>query len=159
MLKYHNYNIVFQEVPGEVTLAVNISGCPNTCKGCHSPYLREDIGEVLSEISLDELIVKYGKAITCICFMGGDADPKEVERLSIYVHETTNLKTAWYSGRQELPDININNYNYIKLGPYTDYLGPLGSPTTNQRFYKIESGEMIDLTKIFEKYGVNTDKE
>ena len=29
MLKYANYDIVFQEVPDEVTLAINISNCPN----------------------------------------------------------------------------------------------------------------------------------
>ena len=36
MLKYVNTGIVFQEIPDEVTLAVNISGCPCRCHGCHS---------------------------------------------------------------------------------------------------------------------------
>ena len=38
MLKYANFDIVFQEVPDEVTLAINISNCPNQCVGCHSKY-------------------------------------------------------------------------------------------------------------------------
>ena len=35
MLKYVNTGIVFQEIPDEVTLAINISGCPCHCPGCH----------------------------------------------------------------------------------------------------------------------------
>ena len=44
MLKYVNTGIVFQEIPDEVTLAINISNCPCHCPGCHSHYLWEDIG-------------------------------------------------------------------------------------------------------------------
>ena len=40
MLKYYNYDIVFQEYPDEVTLAINLTMCPNRCVGCHSAYLR-----------------------------------------------------------------------------------------------------------------------
>ena len=75
MLRYADYDIVFQEIPDEVTLAINLSNCPNHCKGCHSAYLMEDIGEPLTEESLSTLLGKYGKAITCVCFMGGDASP------------------------------------------------------------------------------------
>ena len=78
MLRFHNYDIVFQEIPSEVTLAINISGCPNHCKGCHSLHLWNDIGEVLDESSITVLMEKYGNAITCICFMGGDSEPNEV---------------------------------------------------------------------------------
>ena len=48
MLKYVNYDIVFQEFPDEVTLAINLSLCPNGCPGCHSAYLKDDIGEELT---------------------------------------------------------------------------------------------------------------
>ncbi len=119
MLKYSNYNIVFQEIPGEVTLAVNLSNCPNRCKGCHSLYLQQDIGEVFDEYVLEHLLDKYGNSVTCICFMGGDIDPEEVERLSVFVREksTGNIKTGWYSGRIKLPEsVFIENFDYIKLG-------------------------------------------
>ena len=49
MLKYVDTKIVFREVPDEITLCINISNCPCHCKGCHSPYLAEDIGTVLDE--------------------------------------------------------------------------------------------------------------
>ena len=77
MLRYTDYDIVFQEIPDEVTLAINISNCPNRCKGCHSAYLMEDVGDLLTEESLSALLQKYGSAATCVCFMGGDAEPME----------------------------------------------------------------------------------
>ena len=49
MLKCCSYDVVCQEIPDEITLAVNISGCPNRCPGCHSPWLWEDEGEALTE--------------------------------------------------------------------------------------------------------------
>ena len=63
MLRYTDYDIVFQEIPDEVTLAINISNCPNRCKGCHSAYLMEDVGDLLTEESLSALLQKYGDII------------------------------------------------------------------------------------------------
>ena len=87
MLRFVNFDIVFQEVPGEVTMAINISNCPNRCKGCHSPYLMKNIGEPLTPDNLSFLIEKYGSEITCVCFMGGDSDPFEVERLADFIKD------------------------------------------------------------------------
>lgn len=157
MLKYYNYDIVFQEVPGEVTLAINITNCPNRCEGCHSPHLRKDIGEVLNGNSLTTLLGKYGNAITCICFMGGDASPKEIEKLSLFVREQTErrIKTAWYSGKESFPkECFVQSFNYIKLGPYIPSLGGLDSTTTNQHFYQITNGKMIDTTNAFQKKAI-----
>ncbi len=152
MLRFINYDIVFQEIPGEVTLAINLSNCPNRCKGCHSPYLMEDKGEVLNEESLSGLLGKYGNAITCVCFMGGDSFPREVEKLSVFLREKTNcrIKTGWYSGKAKLPeDCSVAHFDYIKIGPYMEHLGGLNSPLTNQRFYRIENEKMIDMTGYF----------
>lgn len=154
MLRYHSYNIVFQEVPNEVTLAINLSNCPNGCKGCHSPYLQEDIGDELNEDIIGQLLDKYGNAITCICFMGGDADPAAVESLCGYIRQVSKIKTAWYSGKAKLPDqISIVNLDYLKLGPFVENLGGLDSPTTNQRFYEHKDGRLIDNTPLFQKKG------
>ncbi len=154
MLKYNNYDIVFQEIPGEITLAVNLSNCPNRCKGCHSPHLQMDFGEIFDEDVLDNLLDKYGSSITCFCFMGGDSDPMEVERLSLLVHKKSNgnIKTGWYSGRARFPEsISVNNFDYIKLGPYIERFGGLDSSTTNQRFYEIGKGRMIDKKYLFQQ--------
>lgn len=154
MLKYHNYSIVFQEVPGEITLAINLTNCPNRCKGCHSTHLQEDIGTILDEAALQSLLATYGNAITCVCFMGGDAEPKAVEALALFVREHTKgwMKCAWYSGRALLPEsVSSQSYDYIKLGPYIEHLGGLDSPDTNQRFYHIEPDGMSDRTRLFWK--------
>jgi anaerobic ribonucleoside-triphosphate reductase activating protein len=154
MLKYINYDIVFQEVPDEVTLAINITGCPNRCEGCHSLYLMEDIGEILSREVLAELLMKYKNTITCVCFMGGDSDPKTVEELSAFVRKFTSnrIKTAWYSGKSQFPkDFSLEYFNYIKLGPYIKRLGGLDSPHTNQRFFKIGRRHIVDCTSLFIK--------
>ena len=55
-IKYVIDEVVFREFPDEVTLALNISGCPNHCPGCHSSYLANDIGTELTEDVLDKLI-------------------------------------------------------------------------------------------------------
>ncbi len=150
MLKYYNYDIVFQEVPDEVTLAVNLSNCPNRCQGCHSPHLREDIGTVLDETEIGKLIAQYDKCITCFCFMGGDADKQEVERLARYIRDHFSLKTAWYSGRNKLPEDTMS-FDYIKLGPYMPEFGGLKSQQTNQRLYRNSNGTYIDITSYYWK--------
>lgn len=154
MLRVASYDIIFQEIPGEVTLALNISGCPNACHGCHSPHLLKDTGELLDEKLLTGLLEKYANAVTCICFMGGDSEPEAINRLAAFVCATScgNIRTAWYSGRQELAcGIDLRNFDYIKVGPYIERLGGLDSPKTNQRFYRVEAGEMTDITYLFLK--------
>ncbi len=149
-----NYDIVFQEVPGEVTLAINISNCPHRCRGCHSPQLWENKGETLDEKTLTGLLEKYGKAITCICFMGGDANPEKVVELAAFSRTKANgkIKTGWYSGNNMLPDNSfIQYFDFIKLGMYVEEFGGLASTTTNQRFYRMENGAMIDNTDSFKK--------
>ena len=156
MLKVASFDIVFQEIPGEVTLALNLSNCPCHCPGCHSPHLAEDIGEELNESLMDGLIARYGSMITCVAFMGGDTAPEEVARWAEYVRP---LKTAWYSGRPSYPNNQSdqiipntqNPFDYVKLGPYIESLGGLKSPTTNQRLYKRVGDQWEDITSTFWK--------
>ncbi len=154
MLKYTDYDIVFQEIPNELTLAINLSNCPHRCKGCHSPQLMQDIGSELNESVISDLLSKYGDAITCVCFMGGDASPCMVEYLADFVKQTTKnrVKTAWYSGVDKLAENRkINNFNFIKIGPYKENLGGLNSKTTNQRLYKVENSSLVDITYMMQK--------
>ncbi len=150
-MKIASYDIVFQEVPGQVTLALNISQCPNHCPGCHSPHLQDDIGLVLDRDMIDSLLEKYARDITCVCFMGGDSEPEKVMELSAYVHDA-GLLTAWYSGRQNLPDcFDYRCLDYVKVGPYNESRGPLSNPDSNQKMYQIEGGELKDITHLFWK--------
>lgn len=140
MLKYLNSQVTFSEVPDEITLCINITGCKIGCKNCHSPYLAEDIGEPLDLQHLTNLI-DSNKGISCVCIMGGDANPSEVDDIVQDIKEYyPELKVGWYSGRQELSkEINLENFDFIKLGPYIEELGPLNSKNTNQKFYKVEN--------------------
>ena len=162
MLKYVDTKVTFSEVPDEISLCINISNCSCHCKNCHSPYLAEDIDEpliykdthnnrtVINCNPLSELI-EANKGITCVCLMGGDSNPEYINILgkTIKCHK---LKSAWYSGRQELSNsIDLSNFDYIKLGPYKEEFGPLNSKTTNQRFYKVNEKELIDITNLFWK--------
>ena len=163
MLRYASYDIVFQEIPDEITLAINISNCPNRCTGCHSPNLQKDTGEELTKSVLSDLLNIYGNAVTCICFMGGDSSPEELLNLAKFVRQYTitaavdtqsvafRYKTAWYSGNSQLYENAQHHFDYIKLGKYIEQLGGLNSPTTNQRFYRIERTTMIDITEQFYK--------
>lgn len=158
-LKYVDVAVTFAEIPDETTLAINISNCPCHCEGCHSSYLANDIGTVLTESELEKLI-KDNDGITCVCFMGGDADPERINRLAEFVREEfPGLKIGWYSGRPELShDIRKINFDYLKIGPYIPALGPLNKRTTNQRLYLIEQNYstskcivMRDITSKFWK--------
>ena len=157
MLKYVDTKVTFAEVPDEITLCINLTGCKNACSGCHSSYLAEDIGEELNEDSLRN-IIESNNGITCVSFMGGDAEPNEVKHLAMFMKEEfPHLKVAWYSGKEKLPSLiklNLHNFDFIKLGPYKEEYGPLNKRTTNQKFYMVfhfRSGisKLVDITYKF----------
>ena len=103
---------------------------------------------------LGGLLDRYGSDVTCVCFMGGDREPQEVMRLAALVH-AAGIKTAWYSGKPQLPDcFDYGVLDYVKIGPYIASKGPLTSPDTNQRMYRIDSGKLTDITDSFKKKGV-----
>ena len=155
-LKYLGYSIVFQEVPDEVTLAINISGCPHRCEGCHSKYLWEYEGNYISD-DLVKLIEKYKGLITCVCFMGGDQNWIELIQLA-HIVDYYGLNVALYSGLPSKSSLyNVAQcFDYVKVGEYNDQLGGLTSNTTNQRMYKqINKPSNIweDITYKFWKEG------
>ena len=153
MLKFANHDVVFQEVPDQITLAINISNCPNHCPGCHSKYLWKDVGDELNKNALERLISK-NEGITCVCFMGGDQAPTEVSQLASFVKQKyPKLKVGWYSGKEEIsPAIDIRSFDYVKTGRYDEKCGPLSSPTTNQRMVKrLADGRLETITHFFQK--------
>jgi len=151
MLKYVDTDIVFQEIPDEVTLAVNLSGCPCRCPGCHSKHLWGDTGEVLDGEAVECMLAHQKNEVTCLSLMGGDAQPQEVDRLAGWLRRHhPKLHIAWWSGRPLLSSqVSLANFDYIKLGPYLSHLGPLKSPRTNQRLYRVVDGMLQDITSHF----------
>ena len=142
-LRYANTQVVFTEVPNEISLAINITGCTIHCKGWSNKG---------KELTKDELLnlIENNKGITTVLFMGGDNFIKQLtERARSIKYHYPNLKVAWYSGRDDLEDSRgsrrcsrikelMTYLDYVKVGPYIKKLGGLDSPNTNQRFYKID---------------------
>ncbi len=151
MIKYADEMICFQEVPDEITLSFSISNCPRHCEGCHSAYLSRDIGLPLKE-RLTSAIAENKGLITCVLFMGGD-DEKQVDELRecIAICQKEKLKVALYTGSDEFPLRLSERLDYIKYGRYDKLRGGLNDPNTNQRFYKKDNGEWVDITYRFWK--------
>jgi len=168
MIKYvpEDTSIVFSEIPDEITLAINISNCPGSCPGCHSPYLQGDVGEELTAEVLGCLI-KKNSGITCVSFMGEGRDKETLLSLAQIIRKDYGLKTALYSGRPEVPEDYNAYFDYIKVGPYIEAKGPLNKTTTNQVLYQIlPDGTRLDITFKFwrsldgkAKYELNPDLE
>ena len=149
-LKYLGHSIVFQEVPDEISLAINISGCPYKCRGCHSSYLWEYKGRYISD-DLEELI-KQTDGITCVCFMGGDQNRQELKSLIDIVH-FHNLKCCLYTGSDifSTEDIIDLQLDYVKVGGYIEEFGGLHSKNTNQKFFKVSDNKIEDITYRFQR--------
>ena len=144
-LKYLGYSVVFQEVPNEVSLAINISGCPYKCRGCHSQYLWEYKGNNLVD-DFDSLLAKYDGLITCVCFMGGDQNSCDLIHC-LEMAKRQGLKTCLYTGASAIGDVDsrvVELLDYIKIGRYIEDAGGLDSITTNQHMYNL-----VNHTEIF----------
>lgn len=153
MLKYLKVQELFQEVPGEITLGISISGCTIHCKGCHSRELWEDKGESLDVETLCGLLNQHN-GVTCLCLFGGEHDIDALTELFMYAHK--RVKTAWYSGLDRLPKDKhgiLQFLDFYKEGHFDYELGGLDSPTTNQKLYHItHPGEKLwDITKLLQK--------
>nr|DAS01820.1 MAG TPA: anaerobic ribonucleoside-triphosphate reductase activating protein [Caudoviricetes sp.] len=137
-MNYSHPFVTVQDVPDEIALAISISGCPLRCKGCHSAFTRDpNYGSELNYESLIKLLNKH-KLISCVCFYGGEWNSELIEMIKIV--KSYNLKVCLYTGLEiyQVPDEIIKQLDYIKVGPYIESLGPLGSPNTNQKFIKLK---------------------
>ena len=136
-LKYLGYSVTFQEVPDEVSLVINISGCDRHCDGCHSPHLWKYEGNYISD-DIECILDKYKDLITCVCFMGGDQNQQELDMLLKTV-QSKNLRTALYSGHDSFNDFIsdvLYKLDYLKIGRYDKRLGGLSQESSNQKMYK-----------------------
>ena len=152
MLKYvpELTDIVIEEIPDRVTLAVEVTNCRGNCPGCHSPFLRQDIGSELTPEIIDSLIAdNFG--VNCFLFLGEGNDLPALFALAEHVRQShPGVETAVYSGRESVEDEFFRLFDYVKTGPYIEARGPLNHPTTNQRLYYHRE----DITSCFWKRGV-----
>ena len=146
MIKYVEKSIVFEEVPDRVSLAFSISKCQNKCKGCHSPFLRCDVGnELTKELFLNEFN-KTLKYCNCVLFLGEGDNLDELIELNRFIKEKfKNIETAIYSGRDKVELKLFDEFDFVKVGSYQEDKGGLKSPTTNQRMFYHSK----DITHLF----------
>ena len=155
-LKFTIEQIVWQEVPGEVSLAFLFSGCPLRCKGCHSADTwKEGIGTELTEDYLKGHLKRYRGLITCVLFMGGEWQPEALQKMLAIVTQA-GLKACLYTGleREELEAVSdgiLPYLTYLKTGRWQMELGGLDSLTTNQKFIDLRTGEVLNRLFIKDK--------
>ena len=143
MIKYvpKMTSVVLEEIPDRVSLAVDISNCRGDCVGCHSPFLKLDIGEELTTGIIDALIAdNFG--VNCFLFLGEGRDPEALLALARHIRGAhPAMEIALYSGREEVEPAIWDAFDYVKVGPYRPECGPLNERTTNQRLYRVHHEE------------------
>ena len=168
MIRYTDTAIGFREVPGEISLLINISNCPHKCEGCHTPYLQQDTGNELTKEVFVGLLNKHLREITCVCFLGEGNDLDALNEL-INICNDKSLLTCLYTGCTKMVAAKniipkLYYLNFIKTGPYIAEKGGLDKETTNQEFFEIRwqgdtNGEewyiLEDLTHLFWKNNNN----
>ncbi|MDO5090021.1 MAG: anaerobic ribonucleoside-triphosphate reductase activating protein [Cardiobacteriaceae bacterium] len=146
MLRFTTESIVWQEVPGEVSLAFLVSGCPLRCPGCHSAESwRSQLGTPLTPEYLGARLAQYRGLISCVLFMGGEWQA-DVLLARLQQVRAAGLATCLYTGLEQnaLPPQLLPHLDYLKTGRWIAARGGLDSPDTNQRLIDLRSGEILN---------------
>ncbi len=144
-MRYAFADVVFQEVPDEISLLFFICGCPHRCPGCHSASLwNADQGAPLSRDVYIDWLDRYQGLVTCILFFGGEWWPAElVDHLQLA--QSRGFKTCLYTGLDEVSSEIKEHLDYLKTGPWNPRLGGLDRPTSNQKFLRLHTGEVLNV--------------
>lgn len=114
------------------------------CQGCHSKdSWNPKAGDELNHERLVIDINRYAGWITCVLFMGGEW---EVKNLIILLNmcRTKGLKTALYTGLDKVDPKLMRYLDYLKTGPYRAEFGGLDVMTTNQKLINVNTGEVLN---------------
>ncbi len=146
---YYDFQVVLQEVPGEISLCFSISGCNKHCEGCHSPFLwKEGNGSLLTLETYTSLLDQYNKLATCVLFMGGEWHKEELVSM-LHLAKNKNYKTCLYTGEKSVSEEICNQLTWIKTGKWKQDLGGLDCKETNQKFIEIKTNR--NLNYLFSK--------
>ena len=139
---YDTFDIVFQEVPNEISLAFRFTGCPLRCPGCHSESTKLAKGNFLDVDGYIKILEKYRHSVSCVLFIGGEWNPRCSEYLEFA--KMMGYKTCLYTGLSSITDKLRSSLTYLKTGPWVESLGGLDSVHTNQRFVDLRSGDVLN---------------
>ena len=150
MLRYLNYQILPNEIPNELSLGISILGCPQHCKGCHSPQVwdvnSKGLGKYLDRNSW-HAFKTLQNGFSCVLFMGGDWNPYDLNKSILEASTALEMPCALYSGQEyeALRDsLDLRLFKYLKWGAYREDLGGLQSRTTNQQIWRLENGVPVE---------------
>ena len=143
-MKIYNKQVVFQEVPDEVSLAFSVAGCPLNCQGCSWSNFDKKNTKLLDLKTFENMLKKYKDYCTCVLFLGGEWNNNLIEYINVV--KSYKLKTCLYTGLKlkKLPAKLVLKLDYLKTGSYVKNLGGLESPTTNQRFFDIKNHKILN---------------
>lgn len=144
-MKLFSNEITYTEVPNLICRSFSISNCGGNCPNCHSPWLKDDLGEEFTDKMLMNFISMDDGEVDCYVFLGDGQEPKRMIEL-LKICKENNLKTCLYVGKNTTKWKYLRYLDYIKLGSYIEDLGGLNCKTTNQVMYKIEN-----ITNQFQK--------
>ena len=131
-LYFFNKDVVFQEVPNEVSLSFAIAGCTNNCKNCSWQNIKMQ-KKPLSAAVFENYLKKYKGLASCVVFLGGDWKPRTLLNRLKKAKEY-GFKTCLYTGKNDVSNEIKEQLDYLKVGPYIEELGGLASEKTNQKF-------------------------
>lgn len=155
MFNFSAEQIVFQEVPDEVSLAFTITGCQLGCKGCHSvDSWPAHSGLALTETYLEQRLQQYKGLISCVLFLGGEWQPTTLLGFLKQVRQH-QLHTCLYTGLDHVSPQLSAELTYLKTGRWQPELGGLDSPTTNQRFIDLRTGACLNQRFIRSRLAEN----
>ncbi|GGK13747.1 hypothetical protein GCM10007962_05000 [Yeosuana aromativorans] len=138
-MNYYDFQVVLQEVPGEISLCFSICGCSLQCEGCHSSFLwKEENGYELTKAVFSEKLQQYKNLATCVLFMGGEWHKDQLVDL-LKLAKNKQYKTCLYTGEETVSKDILNQLDWIKTGKWMPELGGLSSEKTNQKFIEITS--------------------
>ena len=147
--------ITLNEVPDHVAFYFEIGNCTQNCPHCHSPHLT--VQQTLAFTSIEDMERMAERAAeqgaNAIALMGGTTNgiPDE-DLITILRTLSCILPVCLYSGSDdEERDKAITQKSgatWLKTGSYQEERGGLSSPTTNQRFYKLEDHFVFDNNDV-----------
>lgn len=141
-LYFFNKDVVFQEVPNEVSLSFAIAGCSNNCKNCSWQNVKMQ-RKPLSANVFENYLKKYKGLASCVVFLGGDWKPRTLLNRLKKAKEY-GFKTCLYTGKNDVSAEIKEQLDYLKVGPYIEELGGLASEKTNQKFIEVKTGKILN---------------
>ena len=152
MLRYYTEEVVWTEIPGEVTISYAIAGCPLRCEGCSWQIAPPGEPKPLEESHYLHTLSKYQGLASCVLFLGGEWEEESLLSLLQLARER-DYKTGLYTGLSKISETLKAQLDYLKTGAYVPRLGGLDSPDTNQRLIRLSDGACLNHHFLIPKKG------